>query len=144
MRSVILFLLRFLATGMSYSSLAFAFRVSKSSVHNIIKETTEQIWLALNEEFISSPDPDELKQISDEFFLKFGMPNCVGAIDGKHCTIQAPSHSGSLYFNYKKQFSIVLLATCDANHNFTFVNIGAYGSESDGKNTTLIISQRCN
>ncbi|XP_037808567.1 protein ALP1-like [Lucilia sericata] len=70
--------------------------------------------------------------MAELFWIKTGMPNCFGAIDGKHCTITAPAHSGSLYYNYKKTFSLVLLAVCDADYKYTYVNVGAYGSESDG------------
>lgn len=46
--------------------------------------------------------------------------------------LNTPPNSGSQYFNYKNQFSIVLLGICDADYKFIYFNVGAYGSESDG------------
>ena len=46
-------------------------------------------------------------------------------------TIQAPTSSGSQYWNYKGSFSIVLLAIVDAHYRFSEFSVGAYGKSSD-------------
>ena len=46
--------------------------------------------------------------------------------------IRAPTNTGSLFHNYKGHFSTVLLALVDANYRFIYINIGVYGSNSDG------------
>ena len=35
-----------------------------------------------------------------------------------------------LFFNYKKIFSVVLLALVDANYKFTVIDFGGYGKSS--------------
>nr|CAI5867630.1 unnamed protein product [Callosobruchus analis] len=54
-------------------------------------------------------------------------PNCIGGIDGKYVRIIKPNHSGSIYYNYKHYFSLILTAICDSDYKFTFIDIGSYG-----------------
>lgn len=71
------------------------------------------------------------EEISEGFLTHAEFPNCIGAIDGKHIRIIKPAHSGSLNYNYKHYYSVVLLAMCNANYEFTYINVGVQGKESD-------------
>lgn len=53
-------------------------------------------------------------------------------MDGKHVVTDKPPNSGSLFFNYKKTLSVVLLACVDAHCKFIAIEVGAYGRNSDG------------
>lgn len=120
-----------MATGESFRSLAFAFRISQSYLTRIIRMVLQSLSIHLTPILLKMPTKDDLIQISEEFWKRWNFPNCVGAIDGKHIRIFAPGKSGSLFFNYKDFFSIVLLAIVDANCKFIFVDIGSYGKEGD-------------
>lgn len=78
------------------------------------------------------PTSDDYKRIAEKFTSRWKMPNCVGALDGKHFDIVKPPNSHALYYNYKAYTSVVLMATCDAEYKFTHINLGACGSQSDG------------
>lgn len=75
---------------------------------------------------------NEWLKIANEFERKWQFNHCVGAIDGKHILIEKPPDSGSIYYNYKGTFSIVLLGIVNANYEFIYVNAGTNGSISDG------------
>lgn len=78
------------------------------------------------------PNEDEWKVIANDFEKTWNYPHCIGAMDGKHIVLQSPKNSGSLFFNYKGSFSIVLMGIADANYCFLYANIGCQGRISDG------------
>ncbi|XP_065675624.1 uncharacterized protein LOC136091841 [Hydra vulgaris] len=111
-----------------------SYRISASTISRIISETCAAIWSSLKERnYLHVPsEKQEWKTIAKEFENMWNFPHAIGAIDGKHIVMQAPHNSGSEYFNYKKTHSIVLLAVCNANYEFTMVDIGDSGRQSDG------------
>ncbi|XP_064082999.1 uncharacterized protein LOC135199013 [Macrobrachium nipponense] len=75
--------------------------------------------------------PEEWNDVAKRFASKWNYFNCVGALDWK-LAIKKPKVGGSLYFNYKKFHSIVLMALSDAKYKFPFVDVGAEGGAGDG------------
>ncbi|XP_047499503.1 uncharacterized protein LOC125045951 [Penaeus chinensis] len=123
---------KFLATGDSFRTIAFSYRLGHSTVHSTVQEVCASIIKRLKAEVMPKPTEETWKNIAAEFWNLWQFPNCVGAIDGKHVKLQAPPNSGSLFYNYKHTFSVVLLALVDANYKFVVVDIGSYGKNSDG------------
>ncbi|XP_011688262.1 PREDICTED: uncharacterized protein LOC105450214 [Wasmannia auropunctata] len=128
------FTIRYLATGDSLKSLALAFRIGISSASKIIRETCRVIWYSMQEVFLT-PSQENWLDIHKKFALRWNFPHCVGALDGKHVVITAPANSGSSFYNYKGQHSIVLMALVSADYKFlgryriSMVDIGAQGRQ---------------
>jgi len=105
----------------------WSFKIGRSTAYKIIPETCEAIISALQPIYLPPMTRNMWKNVADEFWQKWNFPNCIGAVDGKHVRIKAPKDSGSEFFNYKKFYSFVLMAACDANYVFTWVDLGFYG-----------------
>ncbi|KAG5888607.1 hypothetical protein JTB14_037819 [Gonioctena quinquepunctata] len=133
----LLITLHYLSEGCSMKEIACGHYLGHSTVSVIIKETTKALWEVLAPSVLKVPSVEEWKAIANGFYERWNLPNCIGAVDGKHVNIQAPKHSGSTFFNYKKNFSIVLMASCDAFYRFTLVDIGAAGGNHDSVVSSL-------
>ncbi|KAM4031898.1 uncharacterized protein ACNLHF_019279 [Anomaloglossus baeobatrachus] len=129
----LLITLRFLATGESYTSLHLQFRVGKSTISEIVRCTCGVIWQKLQPIVMPSPTEATWLQVAAGFQTVANFPNCIGAVDGKHVRVQKPPRSGSLFFNYKKYFSVVLMAVADAHYKFIAIDVSAYGSTGDSR-----------
>ena len=70
-------------------------------------------------------------KISEAFQSRWNFRNCLGAIDGKHIQIRPPPITGSEYFNYKKTFSIILLAIAGPNYECIYADVGSDGRMID-------------
>uniref|UniRef100_A0A3Q1GW95 DDE Tnp4 domain-containing protein n=1 Tax=Acanthochromis polyacanthus TaxID=80966 RepID=A0A3Q1GW95_9TELE len=98
----------------------------------IVRETCSVIWEEMRELYMPRPNRELWMNSAKRFEDRWNFPHCIGALDGKHIVIQAPPNTGSEFHSYKGTFSVVLLALVDADHRFLAVDIGAFGSNSDG------------
>ncbi|XP_066981040.1 uncharacterized protein [Macrobrachium rosenbergii] len=123
----------FLATGDSYKSLQYAFRVAHNTISYIVPETCRAIVAVCRDEELQVPQtPEAWKQVAHGFEERWDFPHATGAIDGKHIRLRNPPLGGMHYYNYKKFFSMILLAIVDSSYKFLNVDVVAIGSKSDG------------
>lgn len=126
-------MLRFLATGESFASLSFQYKIGRSTVSGIIQETCEALYLVLKDIYMKTPVTEvEWREVAKGFQERWQFPHCLGAIDGKHITILPPANSGSTFRNYKPHFSVLLMAVADSKYRFLYAHVGTQGRVSDG------------
>ena len=126
--------LRHLATGMDYPSLQFDFRISRHSISQFLQDVCQAIIDEFAPEVIKCPvREDDWMEVAEGFKTRWNLPHACGALDGKHVAIRCPPNSGSQYYNYKKFYSVVLMALVDSDYKFLWVDVGADGRASDGQ-----------
>ena len=108
-------------------TLAEHFRIGISTFYKVIAKTCIAINEVVTKKFVCIPDQEGFASIAHDFYKKWNLPNCCGACDIKQFEIVAPPKSGSFFFNYKKFFSIGVLAISDAHMRFTCASVGIYG-----------------
>ncbi|KAJ4436848.1 hypothetical protein ANN_16980 [Periplaneta americana] len=122
---------QYLASGNTFTDLHYTYRMGISTIALIVRQVCEVIWEVMAEECLPEPTLQKWQEIAFGFQTKANFPNCIGALDGKHIRVIKPIKSGSLFMNYKHYFSIALLGICDSNYCFIYIDVGAYGRNSD-------------
>ncbi|XP_017469961.1 PREDICTED: uncharacterized protein LOC108361742 [Rhagoletis zephyria] len=124
--------LRYLATGCTFTAIALHFQRGERTIGVIVEETTKAVWDVLKDKYMAMPKLEGWKIIADRFYELWQLPNCLGAIDGKHIRIKKFPNSGSANYNYKNYPSVILLGCSDADGFFTSVECSFAGRSSDG------------
>ena len=118
--------------GVSIPLVADKAALGKSTVGEILR----QVCVAISTYFghlIAWPVGCRLARVAVGFQSKQCLPNCIGAIDGSHVYIVAPSNTivAADHRNRYKPFSILLQGGVDNKCYFTSVNTGPPGSLHD-------------
>jgi hypothetical protein len=126
--------LRHLASGDTYASMKFDFRIPANTLSVLVKEVCQAIVDAYKDEVMQCPTTrDEWKAVADKFEQRWNVPHACGALDGKHVAIRKPPSSGSLFHNYKGFYSVVLMGLVDADYKFLWIDVGGDGYMSDAQ-----------
>jgi hypothetical protein len=111
--------------------IATQFRIGESSLGKLIPEVCMALWERLSPTYLAKPTEAMWRVAEAGWREQWNFPNCLGAVDGKHVTIQAPPNSGTSFHNYKKGFSVVLMAVANFNYKFSYIDVGSHGSSND-------------
>ena len=83
--------LRHLATGESYTSRQYHWRVGRSTIGKFIPQVCKAILKEFQQEYLVCPtDPEDWKKIEEKFRNRWNVPHAVGALDIKHIAIKKP------------------------------------------------------
>ena len=122
-----------LATPCEYRTISHLFGIVRSTVCEIVQETCQLIVKTLFGKYIQFPTGDKLNELVDTFKGKWGVPQCVGAIDGSHIPVASPAMNHTDYYNRKGWYSIILQGVVDHFYRFMNINGGWPGSVHDAR-----------
>ena len=117
--------LRYVASGESFRSLEYQFRISRRTISRVISTVARATIHEMQDAYLKTPNTvQEWLVISEKCSQRWNIPNMIGAVDGKHVILQQPCNSGSHYRNYKGTDSIILMAVVGPEYQFLFADVG--------------------
>ena len=119
---------RYLASGKSFRSLQFQFRIGSKTISEIVIDVCCVVIEILGPDHLNTPrSKARWLEIANKFEERWNFPNGLGAVDGKHIVREQPVKSGSHYRNYKGTDSNYTIS-----NEFLYVDVGINGRNSDG------------
>ena len=121
--------LHFLGTNVFYHVMRDARGPSTHTVHRVVHKVAEAI-LTLKNEFVRWPA--DVNKLRHEFMKIAGFPQVAGALDGCHVIVTPPADDEVSFVNRHHSHSINILAVCNLDLTFLYVNANHPGSCHDG------------
>ena len=122
-----------LATNCEFRTIGHLFGISRSTACVIVQEVCRAIVDVLMPKHIKKPKGSQLKEMVEVFEMKWGVPQCIGAVDGSHIPIITPTEFHTDYFNRKGWHSVILQGVVDPCYRFWDINVGWPGSVHDAR-----------
>ncbi|XP_046395734.1 putative nuclease HARBI1 [Ischnura elegans] len=114
------------------SAVSSLFDPSEATAVRAVRRVTLALT-TLAKKYLVWPTGEAAVGVIDGFARSSGFPGVIGAIDGTHIEIPAPSESAAAYVNRKGYHSIHLQAVCNREAVFTHCYAGNVGSVHDAR-----------
>ena len=127
----ILIALRFFASGSFQNVIGDTAGVMQSSVSKCITQVTDILSEKARTDIKMPTDMIDIHNTMRQFHSLSGFPRVIGAIDGSHIPIKAPSRDEEIYINRKRFHSLNIQVVSDANRKILSYNVNYPGSTHD-------------
>ncbi|WWD21269.1 hypothetical protein CI109_105753 [Kwoniella shandongensis] len=123
-----------MAHGHALDSIASRFGISKGSASLFFDRSLRAITRQ-QDQHLSWPTVARRQQIKDFVREQFGIPHCIGFIDGTHINLARaparPEKGAAAFHSRKERYGMLLLAAVDERKRFTFIHYGYSARSSD-------------
>jgi len=126
--------LHWLANGCTYREVSLAVRnsISLATIQRCCILFQSVVVLRLGW-LVRYPDRAGLQASADCFYARTGIPGIIGALDGSHIPVRAPTRFAQSYYNRKGWHSVVLQAVVDCRGYFMDLATGFPGRMNDSQ-----------
>jgi hypothetical protein len=83
-------------------------------VGKIVDQVSDVLWSKVSSKHLTFPDHDRFLDIAVKFQERWDFPNVFGCTDGKYNCIKCPVKAGSLFYNYRQFFFVVLQGVAES------------------------------
>ncbi|KAK4319607.1 hypothetical protein Pmani_009463 [Petrolisthes manimaculis] len=122
----------YLGNQTTFREISELFGLAESCVHGCIQYGIK-ILCTVAPTFIKWPTLEQVPEHENKFKEMAGFPGVIGALDGCHIAIKAPEETQADYIDRTSTHSVNLMAVCDSEKKFTFINAGFAGSAHDSR-----------
>ncbi|XP_049310041.1 uncharacterized protein LOC125777972 [Bactrocera dorsalis] len=122
----------YLSNTITYRQLAVLFSVKKSTAWAIVRRVVAWV-ISIGHDFVKWPTGNALEETTRKFLQRKQIPGVIGAIDWTHITNIAPIKDKHIYFDRKRNYSVILQAIVDADKKIIDIYCGEPGSYHDSR-----------